>query len=124
MGFMEAVTSVFRRYVDFQGRSPRSELWWFILFYFIVYIVLAVLAGIAPVLGILTFIFGLAVLLPTLAVEIRRLHDLDRSGWWILLGFIPIVGALVLIYWFCLRGTPGDNRFGPDPLGNVAERFA
>ena len=123
MGFMEAVKSCFRRYVDFQGRSSRSEYWWFILFYIIVYVVLLLAAAVVPILGILALVFVLAIILPSLAVSIRRLHDLDKSGWWILISFVPIIG-LILLYWFCLKGTDGDNRFGPDPLGNVAERFA
>ena len=123
MGFMEAVKSVYSRYVDFQGRSPRSEFWWFVLFYFIIYIVLAVIGVVTEGLGmILLVIFLLGTIIPYLAVSIRRLHDLDKSGWWILISFIPIVG-LILIYWYCLKGTDGDNQFGPDPLGNVADRF-
>ncbi|MFK7941469.1 MAG: DUF805 domain-containing protein [Paracoccaceae bacterium] len=122
MGFMEAVKSCFRRFVDFQGRSPRSEYWWFILFYMLVYIVLLLATAVIPLLGILMFIFMIAIILPSIAVSIRRLHDLDKSGWWLLISFVPIAG-LILIYWFCLKGTDGDNRFGPDPLGNVADRF-
>lgn len=122
MGFMEAVKSVYSRYVDFQGRSPRSEYWWFYLFVVIVYLVGMLLTAAVPILGILLLIFYLGSLIPMLAVSIRRLHDLDKSGWWLLLSLVPIAG-LLLLYWFCLRGTDGDNRFGPDPLGNVAERF-
>ncbi len=122
MGFMEAVKSCFRRYVDFQGRSPRSEYWWFYLSILVFYILIIVLAAVVPLLGILGILM-LAFIIPSIAVSIRRLHDLDKSGWWLLLGMIPVVG-LILLYWFCLKGTEGDNRFGPDPLGNVAERFA
>jgi uncharacterized membrane protein YhaH (DUF805 family) len=64
-----------------------------------------------------TGIFSLAVLLPGIAVSVRRLHDLDRSGWWLLLAFVPVVGIIVLLIWFCTKGTDGSNRFGPDPLG-------
>jgi len=123
MGFMEAVTSVYKRYVDFQGRSPRSEYWWFVLFILIVYIVGLGLTMAVPFLGILLLIFYLGSLLPMIAVAIRRLHDLDKSGWFFLLAFVPIV-SLLLLYWFCLKGTEGDNQFGPDPLGDVAERFS
>lgn len=122
MGFMEAVKSCFRRYVDFQGRSPRSEFWWFYLAFIIFYVLVIILAAIAPILGIIGLGL-LAFIIPMLAVSIRRLHDLDKSGWWYLIGFIPLAG-LILLYWFCLKGTEGDNRFGPDPLGNVAERFS
>ena len=125
MGFMEAVRSVIiHRYVDFQGRSPRSEYWWFFLFNIILQIVIYVIAlGSPEVGGIIGLVVGLGLFLPGLAVSIRRFHDLDKSGWWILIAFVPLIGFLLIIYWFCQRGTPGDNRFGPDPLGNVAARF-
>jgi uncharacterized membrane protein YhaH (DUF805 family) len=124
MGFMEAVKSCFNRYVDFQGRSPRSEYWWFQLFIFLIIIVLMLIAGATGgVGGILLIIFYLAIILPSLAVTIRRFHDQDKSGWFILLGLIPAVGGLILLVFMCLKGTEGDNQFGPDPLGNVAERF-
>ena len=122
MGFMEAVKSNFRRYVDFQGRSPRSEYWWFYLAFMLYYVLVAILAAVVPILAVLGLGL-LAFIIPMLAVSIRRLHDLDKSGWWLLLGFVPIAG-LILLYWYCLKGTEGDNRFGPDPLGNVAERFS
>jgi uncharacterized membrane protein YhaH (DUF805 family) len=61
-------------------------------------------------------LFGLATFLPGLAVAVRRLHDIDRTGWWILLALIPLVGAIVLIIWYCTKGTDGPNRFGPNPL--------
>jgi uncharacterized membrane protein YhaH (DUF805 family) len=64
-------------------------------------------------------IVGLLLLLPSLAVSVRRLHDLDASGWWILIGFIPLIGAVILVVWFCMRGTSGTNRFGSDPVGSV-----
>jgi hypothetical protein len=60
-------------------------------------------------------------LLPGIAVGVRRLHDVDRSGWWLLLAFIPLVGTIILIVWFCTRGTPGPNRFGPDPLSGIGQ---
>ena len=68
-----------------------------------------------------TGIFSLVVLLPGIAVGVRRLHDLDRIGWWLLLAFVPLVGTIILIVWFCTRGTPGPNRFGPDPLAGVGQ---
>ena len=122
MGFMEAVKSVYSRYVDFQGRSARSEFWWFQLFFIIVYLVSFAITMAIPFFGIVILVFYLGSLLPMLAVSIRRLHDLDKSGWFILIGMIPVVG-LILLYWYCLKGTDGDNQFGPDPLGNVADRF-
>jgi uncharacterized membrane protein YhaH (DUF805 family) len=66
-------------------------------------------------------LFGLATILPGIAVAARRLHDVDRSGWWLLLNFIPLIGWIVLLVWFCTRGTEGPNRFGPDPMGSVGQ---
>jgi uncharacterized membrane protein YhaH (DUF805 family) len=118
MNFTQAISSGFSNYVNFAGRAIRSEYWYWVLFVIIAMIVTSI---IDVVLGIRLFepIFALAVLLPGIAVGVRRLHDLDRSGWWLLLGFIPLIGAIVLIVWFVGRGTPGPNRFGPDPLGVI-----
>jgi uncharacterized membrane protein YhaH (DUF805 family) len=118
MNFTQAISSGFSNYVNFAGRAVRSEYWYWVLFVVIVSIVASI---IDVVLGTRLFnpIFSLAVLLPSLAVGVRRLHDLDRSGWWLLLSLIPLIGAIVLIVWFVGRGTPGANRFGPDPLGVI-----
>lgn len=115
---MEWFIMVWKRAFDFSGRSRRKEYWMFFLFYFIIYIALMVLDMVLG-LGFLALVFALAALIPNIAVGIRRLHDTDRSGWWLLLGFVPIVG-LVLIYFFVLEGTKGDNRFGPDPKAGEA----
>jgi uncharacterized membrane protein YhaH (DUF805 family) len=126
MGFTEAVRSVIvERYADFQGRAPRSEFWWFWLFYVLLGLVIGALSAGSDVLGgILNLVVTLGLLVPSIAVGIRRLHDVDRTGWWILIGLIPLIGTIVLFVFWVQRGTDGDNRFGPDPLGNVAERFA
>ena len=119
MGFGESILSVFRNYVNFAGRASRSEFWYWVLFYLLAAIVASVVdyaiaqgATVKP----LTTLLGLACFLPYLAVDVRRLHDIDRSGWWLLIGLIPLVGAILLIVWFCKAGTGGPNRFGPDPL--------
>lgn len=127
MGFTESVRTVLtERYADFQGRSARPEYWWFVLFNFLVNIVIAIIAGIIgeTVGSILSLLVMLALIIPGIAVTVRRLHDTDRSGWWILIALIPIVGTIVLLVFMLLPGTPGENRFGPDTSGNVAERFA
>jgi uncharacterized membrane protein YhaH (DUF805 family) len=98
VNFTQAITSGFSNYVNFSGRAIRSEYWFWILF------------------SIIGQLFNLAAFLPSIAVAVRRLHDLDRSGWWILLIFLPLIGAVVLIVWYCTRGTEGPNQFGPDPL--------
>jgi uncharacterized membrane protein YhaH (DUF805 family) len=118
MNFQEATQSGFQNYVNFQDRAQRSAYWYWVLFAFIVGTVANILdtvifRGWFSPLSILT---TLVLILPGIAVSVRRLHDMDRSGWWMLLLFIPIVGAIILIIWFCMRGTAGSNRFGPDPL--------
>ncbi len=126
MGFTEAVRLVIvERYAGFQGRAQRSEFWWFALFYLLLSLVIGTISRTSDVLGgVLNLVVTLSLLVPTIAVQIRRLHDTDRTGWWILLGLIPLIGTIILIVFYAQRGTDGDNRFGPDPLGNVAERFA
>jgi uncharacterized membrane protein YhaH (DUF805 family) len=104
-----------KQYAVFSGRAQRMELWMFILFNWIIVLLLAFIEGalgIAPDNPdtVLDNIYSLAVFCPSLAVGIRRLHDTDRSGWWILVPFVNFV------FW-CIDGTPGDNRFGPDPKG-------
>lgn len=119
MTFFGAVKSVLSQYVGFSGRAQRAEYWYWTLFATIASICLGILdAVIFPTLiwDPLSTVFSIAVLLPALAVGVRRLHDVDRSGWWVLLWFVPVIGWLVLLYWAVTRGTTGDNRFGPDPL--------
>ncbi len=132
MGFAEAIKSWFNKYVTFSGRAPRSEYWWFTLFAILAQIVLTFVDmavfganpyGIDP----LATIFSLAVLLPGLAVTVRRLHDTGRSAWWLLIVLIPVIGYIVLIVFACLKSEPGANRFGPNPLTgdeDLAEVFA
>lgn len=119
---MHWYTDVIRRYADFGGRSGRPEFWWFALANVIVTIVV-LLVG-AVLLGsrraLLVDVYGVLVLLPSLGVEIRRLHDTDRTGWWMLAAFVPIVGAIVLIVFFAMPGTPGPNRYGPEPSPGAA----
>ena len=122
MTFVESVKTCLSKYADFSGRATRSEYWWFYLAFILFYIAGLVLAGIlssiSETLGLIGFgivgIGALGFILPSLAAGVRRLHDVDKSGWFLLLGLIPIVG-LVLLYFFVIPGTPGDNRFGPAP---------
>ena len=119
MGFGQAISSGFSNYVNFSGRACRSEYWYWILFIIIADIVAGIIDYAIGV-QVVTSLFGLATILPNLAVAIRRLHDLDRTGWWIFIGLIPLVGWIILIIWYCTRGTAGPNRFGPDPLSGIA----
>lgn len=142
----------FRRYAEFSGRSRRMEFWMFFLFNVIVYAVLAVIAfgalgaqveldpnnpmsvyaGLFSGAGLIILLYALVALVPSIAVSIRRLHDRDMSGWWylgfVVASFIPIVGMFASIAYLVLMalpGTPGPNRFGPDPKGQgEAETFA
>ena len=116
-----------KKYAVFSGRSRRTEFWYFVLFNIIVTLVLSVIDRLigtvigASNLGILSGIYSLAVVIPTLAVTVRRLHDIDRTGWWILLGLIPLIGAIVLLVFYLTPGTPGSNRYGPDPKQATGE---
>mgnify|MGYP000628011175 CR=1 FL=1 len=127
MDFKSAVTAFFKNYINFSGRSSRSEYWWPYLFIIIVVIALSFLAGllgntIGGLVGIILMVFYLAILIPSIAVGIRRLHDNDKSGWWFLLAFVPIA-SFYLLYLFVIKGTDGPNRFGSDPLGHSADTF-
>jgi uncharacterized membrane protein YhaH (DUF805 family) len=115
MGFGQAISSGFSNYVNFSGRSCRSEYWFWVLFIVLAEIVTSIIDVVIGV-RVTTGIFGLVTILPGLAVAIRRLHDLDRTGWWFLLVFIPLIGWIVLIIWYVTKGTDGPNRFGADPL--------
>jgi uncharacterized membrane protein YhaH (DUF805 family) len=118
MTFVEAISSCFRNYANFSSRAVRSEYWYWFLFVAIVFIVFgAIDESLYPgplemgPFSYLTMAVVLALILPTLAVSVRRLHDIDRTGWWVLIGATAI-GTLILIYWACLLGTSGSNRFG------------
>ncbi len=113
MSFVEAIQSGFQNYVNFNGRSLRSAYWFWVLFAIIVNVV-SYAIDYALGISLINPLSSLALLLPGIAVSVRRLHDIDRTGWWLLLGFIPLVGAIILIVWFCQAGTPGPNRFGPE----------
>ena len=106
-----------KKFVDFNGRARRQEYWMFVLFSFLASVALQIVDGILGTAGALAGIYGLAALIPSLAVTVRRLHDTDRSGWMILISLIPIVGAIVLLVFLCSDSKPGDNRFGANPKG-------
>ena len=122
MGFQDAVRSVFGKYATISGRAARSEYWWWFLFVVICNAVLGVVdrALYGPETQIFAGIFSLAILLPSICVAGRRLHDRDMSAWWLLIGLVPVIGFLVLLWFYVTPGTPGPNRFGPDPLGGGA----
>ncbi|MFA6040690.1 MAG: DUF805 domain-containing protein [Methylophilus sp.] len=109
MSFVDAVKLCFTKYADFNGRAKRPELWWFFLFCILVSLALEAVSG-----G-LSWIFSLATLVPSLAVGARRLHDINKTGWLQLLGLIPVLGWIALIYFFTKEGDAGDNQFGAPP---------
>jgi uncharacterized membrane protein YhaH (DUF805 family) len=112
--FMSVVT---QHYFDFNGRARRAEFWWFVLVVIIIDIILGVIQSVLHLGSILTGLLSLGLLLPNLGVAVRRLHDIGRSGWWILIGLVPILGWILLIYWYAQPGTPGTNEYGPNPKG-------
>ncbi|MEM7462636.1 MAG: DUF805 domain-containing protein [Pseudomonadota bacterium] len=124
MGFEESIRTVLSKYATFTGRATRPEYWWWILAMLILMVVTQLIdaAVIAPILGFerfeedagqpLSFLVSLALLLPCIAVACRRLHDIGRSGWWLLIGFIPIIGFLVLLYWYVQPSEPNQNQYG------------
>lgn len=135
MEFTEAIRSVLGKYATFSGRARRSEYWFWVLFVFLLSIATQVIDGflVAPALGLMPFqgaagqplsmLTNLILLIPNLAVAVRRLHDVDRSGWWLLIILVPILGVIVLIYWFVTRGTVGPNTYGADPVTEVDARI-
>jgi uncharacterized membrane protein YhaH (DUF805 family) len=142
---MEWMLLPLKRYAQFSGRSRRKEYWMYALFLLIVAIVLGIIESILGLgghavlasetsssgafygalfnRGILSNLFSLATFIPSLAVGVRRLHDTNRSGWWYLLIFVPLIGAIVLLVWFCTAGTSGPNNYGDDPMSDTPEEL-
>ena len=118
MGFGQAIAAGFTDYINFQARSTRSAYWYFVLFL----VIGGFITGIADVLlfqpqyvGPINGIFSVATIIPSLSVSVRRLHDIGRTGWWLLLALIPIIGWIVLIVWACQPTDPQTNAYGPPP---------
>lgn len=112
---MEWYIAVLKKYVEFSGRTRRKEYWMFFLFNFIVAFLLIFVEGLMGGPGIVYGLYSLAVLLPSLAVGVRRLHDTGKTGWWMLIGLIPIIGAIVLLIFFVQDGNEADNKWGANP---------
>lgn len=105
-----------RKYADFSGRARRSEYWYFFLFYVLIYVgLLAAGMAIGRMGAILAAVFIVAMIIPSLSVGVRRLHDTDRSGWWLLISLVPLIGAIVLLVFSLQDSDQGDNRFGSNP---------
>ncbi|MDO8802260.1 DUF805 domain-containing protein [Phenylobacterium sp.] len=131
---MDLMLQPLRKYTDFTGRARRSEYWLFALFVALVQMTTGILSWFvggdlgddafatpaSAVIALLYFGFCLYIFIPSMAVSFRRLHDSGRTAWWLLLGLIPILGHLVLLIFMILDGTPGENRYGPDPKAAAA----
>jgi len=117
---------VLKKYAVFTGRARRKEYWFYFLINFLIITALLLVDNLLGTLdneagmGLLSGIYALAVLIPGLAVAVRRLHDSGRKGWWVLLALIPIIGPIILIFFLIQDSTPGDNTYGPNPKGAVA----
>ena len=115
-----------RQYATFEGRARRKEYWYFALCYMLLYLVAMILDRLLGThthdtheqlgAGLFTSILSLLMIIPSISVAVRRLHDLDRSGWWWFIQLIPLVGGIIMLVFTCQKGTDGPNRFGPDPL--------
>ncbi|MDP3739443.1 MAG: DUF805 domain-containing protein [Hyphomonadaceae bacterium] len=121
VSFGEALPLFFKNFANFQGRSSRGAYWWLFLINFLIAFGLGLVDGLVFTdfvmnagIGVLGGLWSLAVLIPGISLGFRRLHDVDKSAWWLLIGLIPIVGAIVLIIFAIQEGTPGTNKFGPD----------
>ena len=114
--------AVLKKYAVFSGRAQRAEFWYFALFSGIVSVVLSIMdflisGGATGSSGILAGLYSLAIILPSLGVNVRRLHDTDRSGWWLLIVLVPLIGVIVLIVFYVQDSQASENRFGPNPKG-------
>lgn len=116
---------VLKKYAEFNGRASRQEYWYFLLFNILISAFLATIDYFTGTfnaetgLGLLSGIYTLAVLIPGISVTVRRLHDTDRSGWWIFISLIPIIGGITLLVFMVLDSTSGDNEYGPNPKQQV-----
>lgn len=111
---------ILKNYCNLEGRASRAEFWWFFLFS----LVLGVICSFFGKFGtILSYIISIALLLPNLGLSVRRLHDINKSGWLVLLGLIPIVGTIILIIWLAKVGDTTENQYGPVPVTPTAENY-
>lgn len=122
MKWMNYFIDAYKNYAIFSGRVNRAQYWYFVLFYIVISIILALVdlflgtAGDIADTGFFGGIFALASLIPTIAIATRRLHDIGRSGWWQLIILIPIIGFIVLVFFLASRGNKGENEYGAKPI--------
>ena len=118
MSFTDAVRACVYKYIDWNGRASRSEYWYFCLFFIGGIIVTSIIDAVTGLMFAFTAAFYLLNLLPMLFVTVRRLHDVNKSGWWLFLSLIPLAG-LILLYWLIIEGSKGENAFGPYPINTA-----
>jgi uncharacterized membrane protein YhaH (DUF805 family) len=122
---MNAYTYCMRHYADFSGRASRPEYWLFVLVFLIIYVVCFLIdyntfwSGQMTIMPLITIAY-LVHFIPGFAVLVRRLHDIDRSGWWMLISLVPVLGSIWLLVLLCSKGTYGPNQYGPDPNAHYA----
>ncbi len=116
MNMEQAVRTVLGKYADFSGRAQRSEYWYWVLAVVIGSILTSIVDAIIGI-SLLNIVFTLAIVVPSIAVGVRRLHDISKSGWFYLLFLIPIVNIVLAIVWFALEDSHPDNEYGPNPKG-------
>ena len=125
---MDWYTAALKKYAVFSGRARRKEYWMFFLVNIIISAVLSIIQlavpSIAGVISVLSGLYGLAILIPSLAVGVRRLHDTNRTGWWLFIGLIPVIGTIILIVFFAQDSQAGDNQYGPNPKAAPASATA
>ena len=121
VGFGEAISRGFRNYATFSGRATRAENWWWVLFTVLAGIGLEAFDTVTRTMGLFGFLFDLVVLMPSLALGVRRLHDINKSGWWLLLWVVVVIGWIVLIVWAIKRGDEGTNKYGPGLRQHASE---
>ena len=112
------------KYATFSGRARRKEYWMFVLINLVVSVVLALIDGLIGSvsesgMGLLSSVYSIGVLIPSLALSVRRLHDIGRTGWWVLISIIPVIGAVVLLVFMLLDSEPGSNRYGANPKEGI-----
>lgn len=111
---MEYFTDAFKKFADFSGRATRTQYWMFILIYMIIYFVLALIDAFVLGVPVLSAILSLAAIIPSLSIAARRLHDIGRTGWWLLISLVPLIGVIVLLVFFVMD-SDGDNEYGANP---------
>lgn len=117
MEFLQPYLNLFSNYANFNGRTRRRDFWMAFLVNIIIVAILSILTNLLSFLGIIQGIYGLVLLVPFLALWARRLHDTNKSAWFLLLALIPGIGAIILIVFACMDSQPGSNMYGPSPKG-------